>query len=173
MTYSEITVIYLYGHNCMTGNIFELQNVSFAYDGGDRVLDDLNFRINRNALIIIQGASGAGKSTFLKLFNRFCDISEGKILFNGRELNTYNIERLRSILIYLPQLPYVIDGSVEDNLSFPFVFHSHQDKKFSREKAEEWLDYFQLNVSLDHDALKLSIGQRQRIALIRSMLMDP
>jgi putative ABC transport system ATP-binding protein len=157
----------------MTGNIFELQNVSFAYHGESRVLDDLSFEISRNALMIIQGASGAGKSTFLKLFNRFCDISEGKILFSGKELKTYHIDRLRSIIIYLPQLPYVIDGSVEDNVNFPFVFHSHKGKKYSQAKAIEWLDYFQLNVSLDHEALKLSIGQRQRIALIRSMLMEP
>jgi putative ABC transport system ATP-binding protein len=157
----------------MTGNIFELQNVSFAYDRGNRVLDNLSFEISRNALMIIQGASGAGKSTFLKLFNRFCDINEGRILFRGKELTTYHIDRLRSIVIYLPQIPHVINGSVEDNLTFPFEFHSHKNRKYNRAKAVEWLDYFQLNISLDHEALKLSIGQRQRIALIRSMLMEP
>jgi putative ABC transport system ATP-binding protein len=75
--------------------------------------------------------------------------------------------------MYLPQLPFVIDGTVEDNLSFPFSFDAHRKQTYDRVKAGEWLDYFQLKVLLEHDALKLSVGQKQRIALIRAMMLEP
>lgn len=157
----------------MTTNLFKLQNVSFSYAGGKAVLKDISLEINRNDLVIINGESGSGKSTFLKLFNRFSDSIEGEILFHDRGLNEYGIERIRSSVIYLPQLPFMIDGTVEDNLSFPFSFHAHKEQEFNPRKAGEWFDYFQLDIPFDQDALKLSIGQKQRIALIRSMLLEP
>jgi putative ABC transport system ATP-binding protein len=157
----------------MTPNLLELLNVSFSYPGYGKVLHDINLEIKRNDLIIIQGESGAGKSTFLKLFNRFCDSIQGKFIFRGRELKEYGIDEIRSSIIYLPQLPFMIEGTIEDNLSFPFSFRVHSHKTYDPVKSREWLDYFQLDIPLNQEALKLSIGQKQRIALIRSMLLEP
>lgn len=157
----------------MSSKVIELQNVSFAYPDGKMVLQDISLDFKKNDLIVIQGKSGAGKSTFLKLFNRFCDTSEGAILFHGKAIEEHGIEEIRSSIIYLPQLPYMIDGSVEENLAFPFSFHAHRGKHYNPELAREWLGYFQLDVSFDQEALKLSIGQRQRITLIRSILLQP
>jgi putative ABC transport system ATP-binding protein len=157
----------------VSSRVIELQNVSFAYPEGKVILQDISLDLKKNDLIIIQGKSGAGKSTFLKLFNRFCDTSEGTILFHGKELEKYGIEEIRSSIIYLPQLPYMIDGSVEENLTFPFSFHSHRGKYYNPEQAREWFGYFQLDVPFHQEALKLSVGQRQRIALIRSILLQP
>ncbi len=154
-------------------NLLELKDVSFSYPGGKPVLQGIDLEIMKNDLMIIQGESGTGKSTFLKLFNRFCDPESGSILFNNRELYEYGIDEIRSSIIYLPQLPFMIDGTVEENLSFPFSFHSHKAKEYDPEKTAEWLDYFQLDIPPDHEALKLSTGQKQRIALIRAMLLDP
>ena len=157
----------------MPHTILKLDNVSFNYPGGNTIIQDMNLEINQNDLIIIKGESGAGKSTFLQLFNRFCDSSKGRILFHEKDLNKYKIDQIRRSLIYLPQLPVAIEGTIEKNLAFPFSFHSHKNKKFNPVKAREWLDYFQLNLPLHHDGLKLSIGQKQRIALIRSILLEP
>ena len=154
-------------------NLLSLNNVSFTYPGGLPVFQDVNLEIKSNELLIVKGTSGAGKSTFLKLFNRFCDSRSGEILLREKELHQYNIEQLRSSIIYLPQLPVMIDGTVEDNLAFPFQFGSHKNKKYDPVKAAEWVEYFQLNVPMNQDSLKLSIGQKQRIALIRSMLLEP
>jgi len=136
-------------------------------------LQEINLEINENDLIVIQSESGTGKSTFLKLFNRFCDPVNGRVLFNNKVLYEYEIDEIRSSIIYLPQLPFMIEGTVEYNLSFPFSFNAHKAKKYDPEKASEWLDYFQLDVPANHDALKLSTGQKQRIALIRAMLLEP
>lgn len=157
----------------MSSRVIELQNVSFAYPDEKVVLQDISLDFKKNDLIVIQGKSGAGKSTFLKLFNRFCDTSKGTILFHDKAIEEHGIEELRSSIIYLPQLPYMIDGSVEENLAFPFSFHAHRGKHYNPEQAREWLDYFQLDVSFNQGALKLSVGQRQRIALIRSILLQP
>ena len=155
----------------MSSNIIQIENVSFSYQEGKPVLEVLNLEIKKNQLIIVNGESGAGKSSFLKLLNRFNDATLGRIVFNNREIKDHNIDELRKAILYLPQIPYTIEGSIEDNLRFPFSFHVHKDKKYDPEKAGEWLDYFQLNLPVDHEALKLSVGQRQRIALIRAMLL--
>ncbi|UCH45030.1 MAG: ATP-binding cassette domain-containing protein [Nitrospiraceae bacterium] len=157
----------------MHNTLFRFRDVSFNYPGGSSVLEDLNLEIGANELFLIRGESGAGKSTFLQLFNRFCDSGNGVILYHGRDIREYGIEKIRKSIIYLPQIPHVIEGSVEDNLRFPFSFTVHRDNTFDASRAEEWLDYFQLQVSLRDEALKLSVGQKQRISLIRAMLLEP
>jgi putative ABC transport system ATP-binding protein len=157
----------------MISVILELNNVSFHYAGSRTVLHDVNLSVRRNELIIITGESGAGKSTVLKLLNRFCDYRSGNILLDGIELKKYGIAELRRSIIYLPQLPVMIDGSVEQNLSFPFTFKIHRGKTFDTVEVRKWLDHFQLNLPLHTDALTLSIGQRQRIALIRAIILRP
>jgi putative ABC transport system ATP-binding protein len=157
----------------MSRKILDIENINYCYPGHRNVLEDINLKINQNDLIVIRGESGAGKSTFLKLFNRFCGSAEGKILFHDRELKEYEIEELRKKIIYLSQVPHIIEGSIEKNLSFPFSFHVHRNKKFYPESAKKWLEYFELKISLNQEALKLSIGQKQRIALIRAILLEP
>jgi putative ABC transport system ATP-binding protein len=157
----------------MHNSLFTLRDVSFNYTEGSSVLEDLNLEIGENQLCVIRGESGAGKSTFLQLFNRFCDYRNGSILYHNRDIREYRIEDIRQSIIYMPQIPHVIEGSIEDNLAFPYLFTVHRDKIFNATRAEEWLDYFQLQVSLRDDARKLSVGQKQRISLIRAMLLEP
>ena len=157
----------------MPSKLLDLQNVSYAYPGGGTVIQDINLQVDKNDLVVIKGESGAGKSTILKLLNRFCDYTEGKILFNNRELKGFSIVELRSSIIYLPQIPVMIEGKIEENLSFPFNFRAHKVKEFDKANALKWLDFFRLDMSLHADAHKLSIGQKQRIALIRSMILMP
>jgi len=153
--------------------VFELNNICFSYPGSKNVFENINIKVNQNDIIIIKGDSGIGKSTFLKLFNRFNDCTEGELFFRGRKLSTYNIEEIRSSIMYLPQLPHVLDGTVEENLIFPYQFSTHSKKRFDKTRAKELFDHFRLKFPIDYDALKLSIGQRQRIALIRAILLGP
>ncbi len=133
----------------------------------------MNLDIPQNALIVVQGESGAGKSTLLKLLNRFCELDNSNIYFHDKAIKDYQIDKLRSSVIYLPQLPFMIEGTIEDNLTFPFSFNSNKEKTYHVEKAREWLFYFQLRTTLQSEALKLSIGQRQRVALVRALLLKP
>ncbi len=153
--------------------VFELNNIYFAYPDGMNILQDINLKVYQNDIIIIKGDSGIGKSTFLRLFNRFSDCNEGELLFRGKKLSTYDIEEIRCSIMYLPQLPHIINGTVEENLKFPYKFHTHRKKRFDKKRAKELFDHFHLNFSTDCDALRLSIGQRQRISLIRAILLEP
>lgn len=157
----------------MSSYLLRIQNISFSYPGGDPVFERINLKVKKGSLIVISGESGAGKSTLLKLLNRFHDVTGGNIFYHEKELNAYHVNDVRRSILYLPQLPHIIEGSIEDNLSVAFSFQAHKHKKYSRDRAQEWLNYFQLDVSLDCEASKLSIGQRQRIALIRALLLDP
>ncbi len=157
----------------MSTNLFSLKDVTFSYEDGRPIFKNMNLDIPPNALIVIKGESGAGKSTLLKLLNRFCDPGQSNIYFHDRSLKDYHVDKLRSKVIYLPQLPVMIEGTIEDNLKLPFSFHSHKEKTYRVEKAMEWLSYFQLHAPLHSEALKLSIGQRQRVALVRSLLLKP
>ena len=155
-------------------HIFELKNIFFAYSKSNNIFENINLNVKQNDIIIVKGESGAGKSSFLKLFNRFNDSIEGILFFRGRNLNDYNIEEIRSSIIYLPQLPHIINGTVEENLIFPYQFHAHSRKRFNKARAKELFDHFHLKLSINYDdALKLSVGQKQRIALIRAILLEP
>jgi len=153
--------------------VLELQRVSFAYPGDDYIITDSSYQVTKNTLVILRGKSGSGKTTVLKLFNRFCEPGSGQILFQGKPLHDYEIERLRSSVIYLPQMPYIIEGTIEDNLKFPFLFLSNKNKVYDEKLAGQWMEYFQLEMPLSRDAAKLSLGQKQRVALIRSILPGP
>ena len=74
----------------MPHNLIALENVSFHYPGGQTDLRDVNLEIHSNDIIVIKGESGAGKSTFLKLFNRFCDCTDGRVLFHGKTLTFHH-----------------------------------------------------------------------------------
>ncbi|UCH80557.1 MAG: ATP-binding cassette domain-containing protein [Nitrospiraceae bacterium] len=153
--------------------VFELNNINFAYPGGEHVLEKIHLNVHQNDIIVIKGESGAGKSTFLKLFNRFCDIRDGELLFHGRQLREYRIEKVRGSIIYLSQIPYLIEGSVGDNLMFPFQYKVHNARIFNRKRAQELLAYFNLDIPLQHEASNLSVGQRQRVSVIRAILLEP
>ncbi len=153
--------------------LFVLNNIYFAYPRSENILENINLKVRQHDIIIVKGESGTGKSSFLKLFNRFSDVIEGTLMFRGRNLSEYNVDEIRGSIMYLPQLPHVIEGTIEENLIFPFQFQTHSNKYFDRKRAQELFDYFHLNLSIDNDALTLSVGQKQRMALIRTILLEP
>jgi putative ABC transport system ATP-binding protein len=157
----------------MNSAVFELSGVSFSYPDRGTVLEDVSLSIGSGSLTLVHGESGAGKSTFLRLFNRFCEYDSGMILHKGRPLRDYPIEELRSSVIYLPQIPMMIDGTVEDNLRLPFSFAVNSGKRYDAPKAMEWLRRFELSFDLSADARCLSVGEKQRVAFIRALLLEP
>ena len=123
----------------------------------------------------MKGPSGAGKSTFLRLINRLEEPSRGKILFRGRPLSSYTPPELRRSILFLQQTPVVIDASVRDNLLLPFGFKNNCSlSRPDDEHLKGLLDEFLLKgVSLEGNARNLSVGQLQRLCLIRGLLLSP
>ena len=146
--------------------LFELQEVGLDR-GGKTVLDSLSAGIPEGATAIV-GPSGAGKSTLLRLLNRLADPGRGEIDYRDRPLRSYEPLALRREVALVPQLPALLEGTVESNLGY------------AAELAGEPLDAARalslagLDPSFaERDVAKLSVGEQQRAMLARALAQRP
>jgi ATP-binding cassette subfamily B multidrug efflux pump len=95
----------------------EFQNVSFAYSGKDWVLRDVSFRVEPGEKVALVGATGAGKTTIIKLLTRFYEVNEGRILIDGVDLRRLPQSELRQRVAMVLQDVFLFSGSVADNIS--------------------------------------------------------
>ncbi len=161
----------------MPGNSEEtlvLKNVTFSYNGDAPVLEKVNFSFTKE-FFLLKGPSGAGKSTLLRLLCKLDVPRQGEIFYRGTSFKEWNSNLLRIKVSYLQQAPVMLPGTVKENLLLPFKFRQLRNAVLPEDGIiEEWLEYFLLNeISPDHRADKLSVGQKQRLALIRSLLLNP
>ena len=102
----------------VTGKI-EFENVQFKYPTrGESVLQGLSMTVEPGQKITIVGSSGSGKSTIIQLLERFYDVSGGKILIDGVNIKEYPLSKLREIIGYVPQEPYLFDETIEENVKY-------------------------------------------------------
>ena len=155
--------------------IIRLSRLSFAYSPTSQILADLSFDFDKGEFYLVRGVSGAGKSTLLRLINRLVEPTDGEILYLGKPLAEYQAPLLRKKILYIQQTPAVITGNVRENLLLPFVFRANQDQHRPDDTALlAMLESFHLQgVSLDQPVGNLSVGQLQRICLIRGLLLNP
>lgn len=146
--------------------LFELRDVSL-FRGGRRVLDSVGAELPMGATAIV-GPSGSGKSTLLRLLNRLADPDAGSIAYAGRPLVEYDPLKLRREVSLVPQLPALLEGSVEENLSFA------ADLAGEPLDAERLLGLAGLDPELAaRDVSKLSVGEQQRAMLARALSQKP
>jgi putative ABC transport system ATP-binding protein len=155
--------------------VIEIEGLDFAYPGGRTVFKNLSLKFDEGRFYLIRGASGAGKSTLLRLLIRLEEADRGDIRFKGRRLVDFPPERLRREILYVQQTPTVTTGTVRGNLLLPFRFRANGDlTPPDDQKLSERLQKFLLNdVGLRTDAKSLSVGQLQRLCLIRGLLLAP
>jgi putative ABC transport system ATP-binding protein len=155
--------------------MLEFQNVAFSYPEAKPLFKELSFFFRKGAFYLIVGPSGAGKSTLLKLMNRIEIPSCGEIRFQGEPFSGFYPPLLRSRIIYIQQTPAVESGSIRDNLLLPYRFKANAGKKRPNDDLlSSYMNDFMLEgVALNDSAETLSVGQMQRICLIRGMLLDP
>ena len=146
--------------------LFELSEVSLTR-GDRRVLDSVSAVIPAGATAIA-GPSGAGKSTLLRLLNRLADPDGGAIIYRGRPLGEYDPLALRREVSLVPQLPALLEGTVESNL------------RYAADLAGKELDSARCLglAGLDpefagRDVAKLSVGEQQRAMLARALAQEP
>lgn len=151
-------------------SLLEFQNVTYI-NHKKTILNNLSININAGDFISIVGPSGSGKSTFLKLCTHLISPTGGSILFKDKDIMQYSPMELRKSIGYCFQTPYLFGDTVEDNISFPF---SIRNLKVSLERTHELLSSFNLDKEyLMMDVKNLSGGEKQRIALIRTLLFKP
>jgi len=152
-----------------------LENVSFSYPGNKVLFHNLSLELTTGSFYHVTGASGSGKSTFLRLLIRLEEPDRGHIHFNQTPLPDIYPPHLRRSILYLPQTPLAMEGSVRDYLLLPFFFKANQDlHKPGDSRLMEQLNLFLLDaIRLDDAVQTLSLGQLQRLCFIRGMLLSP
>jgi len=144
--------------------IIEVKNVE-----SDR-LKNINFKLFEGEIVTLIGPSGAGKSSLLMLLNRLEDPNEGEITYRNKNINEYQMEKLRKEVGMVFQSSSLFAGTVEDNLKFgPELFG-----KWDRMSGKELLEIVQLPQDyLSKDVEELSGGERQRVAFARTLANQP
>lgn len=153
------------------------RDVSFAYNEGAWVLENVSFHISPGEKIAIVGPTGAGKSTIADLITRFYDPQEGAVLIDGMDLKRLDLKGLRRKIGVVPQDPVLLKGSIAFNIAYGCEDLSKDDIESAARVAGIYgfvmslPDGFQTEVG--ERGVTLSGGQRQRIAIARAIVRDP
>jgi putative ABC transport system ATP-binding protein len=146
--------------------LFECDHVSFRRSGAV-VLEELTLGIGEGTTCIA-GPSGAGKSTLLRLFNRLADPAGGTVRYRGRDVRDYDVLALRREVGLVPQLPALLDGTVEMNVSFGARLAGEAADVHTALRLAGLDETF-----ADRPAGRLSVGEQQRVMLARALALQP
>lgn len=160
----------------VTGTV-EFNDVEFAYEADVPVLKGVSFHSDAGSTTALVGSSGSGKSTILSLVLNFIQPQKGRVLIDGKDLQTVRLRDYRRHLGVVLQDNFLFDGTILDNIRFA---NPEADLRTIKEmcrvaNADEFIERFPdgYETVVGERGVKLSGGQRQRIAIARALLADP
>ncbi len=152
-------------------------HVTFRYSEQEQILDDFNLHIQPGESVALVGHTGAGKSSIIKLIARFYEFQEGQITVDGGDIRTFDLRCYRSQIGIVSQVPFLFAGTVADNIRYAVPEASDdQIKAMARRIGNgEWLETLPDGIYSDvgERGSRLSMGQRQLVALTRVLLQAP
>ena len=153
------------------------EKVSFAYEEGKSVLNDISFEVPKGTVTALVGSSGSGKSTIAGLSATFLNPTEGLITIDGQDISKIKLNSYRKHLGVVLQDEFLFEGSIRENIVFPRP-NATEDELQNAVKAayvNEFTDRFDhgLDTLIGERGVKLSGGQRQRLAIARAILANP
>lgn len=155
----------------------QFQHVHLSYTGKDVVLPDLSLTIPAHETIALVGHTGAGKTSIARLLGRFYEFQSGEILVDGHDIRTFNLEQYRRQLGFVPQVPFLFSGSVNDNIRYgkPEATDAEVAAIAHEVAGGDWVKGLPDGLASDvgERGARLSMGQRQLVALARVLLHDP
>lgn len=161
----------------LTGGAVDFDSVSFSYDGVKTVIKDLSFSAASGQTIALVGETGSGKSTILNLLFRFYDVREGSIKIDGQDLRDVTLESLRQSIGVVPQDPILFNDTVMNNVRYSKLEATDEEVVEAckaaavHDKVLTFTDGYSSIVG--ENGVKLSGGEKQRIAIARAILKDP
>lgn len=161
----------------MVSGDIHFNEVSYRYGYGKDVLSDINLHIKNGSKVAFVGISGSGKTTLAKMIVSFFEPNKGEIFLNNVKLNQIDKRTLRRHINYLPQQPYVFNGTILENLLLGAAKGTTQEdimRAVELAEIKSDIEKMPLNyqTELTSDGAGISGGQRQRIALARALLTD-
>ncbi|PEF48920.1 MULTISPECIES: ABC transporter ATP-binding protein [Bacillus cereus group] len=159
------------------GNI-EFKNVSYSYTkNNEYVLKDISFSIQKGEKVGIIGSTGSGKSTLAKLLPRLYDVDQGEICIDGIDVKTYDLQKLRASIGFVPQKALLFSGSIEENLRYGKENATHDELEVAAASAcaTEFINKLEesYRYNLTQGATNLSGGQNQRVSIARALVRKP
>ncbi|HEX7540685.1 MAG TPA: ABC transporter ATP-binding protein, partial [Anaerolineales bacterium] len=153
------------------------ENVSFRYVDQEPVLIDFSLTIHPGENLAIVGHTGAGKSSLAKLIARFYEFQSGRILVDGVDIRTFNLQQYRRQLGIVSQVPFLFSGTVAENIRYaaPDVTEAESLSMARKIGDGEWLETLPngLETVVGERGTMLSMGQRQLVALLRVLMQKP
>ena len=163
-------------HTPLRGDV-RMLNVDFAYEEGKEVLHDISVYAEPGQKVAFVGATGAGKTTITNLINRFYDIDDGKIRYDGINVNKIKKKDLRRSLGLVLQDTNLFTGTVMDNIRYGNL-DATDDECITAARLAGADDFItrlpeSYNTKLENNGANLSQGQRQLLAIARAAVADP
>lgn len=171
---SHIQTISYEGEQIKKINSIDIEELYFSYEGGQKILGDLNIHLKKGDKLLIKGKNGSGKTTLIKLLSGFYTTYEGYIKFNGIELKNLNAESIRDRISILPQRTHLFNMTVKDNIRIAVQELNEElfEKRLNSLVDLGILDGIRLDEYIIDNGKNLSGGQIQRIALSRAIIRD-
>ena len=163
--------------NCQTDAHLKFENVSFAYESDRPILHNISFEIPSGKTVAVVGPSGSGKSTLARLMFRFYDVQQGRITINGQDIRQVTQHSVRKALGIVPQDTVLFNDTVAYNIGYGRT-GATQEEIETAAKAARIHDFIAstpkgYNTSVGERGLKLSGGEKQRVAIARTLLKNP
>ncbi|SKA96413.1 ATP-binding cassette, subfamily B [Caloramator quimbayensis] len=158
------------------GNV-EFKNVTFSYEDGGVVLDDVSFKVNSGETIALVGPTGAGKTTIVNLISRFYDAQRGEVLIDGKNVKDVDIESLRSQMGIMLQDTFLFSTTIMENIRYGKLDASDEEVIAAAKAvgAHEFIMKLEngYHTEVNERGSRLSVGQRQLISFARALLSNP
>jgi ATP-binding cassette subfamily B protein len=152
-------------------------HVTFAYDAGRPVLEDVDLELEPGRTVALIGHTGSGKTSLASLIPRFYDVGQGRVEIDGADVREVTLYSLRRVIGVIPQDPFLFSATVRENLAFgrPEATEAELVHAARLAQAHEFIERLPdgYDTVIGERGITLSGGQRQRLAIARALVLDP
>jgi ATP-binding cassette subfamily B protein len=157
--------------------LVRFENVSFGYDAVSPLLHDVSFEARPNEVVALLGPTGSGKTTVVSLILRFYDVTGGRISIDGLDIREMTLASLRRNVGVIQQDVFLFSATIRENIAYGAVDASHEEIEAAARTARIH-DFIEglpegYDTWVGERGVTLSGGEKQRIAIARTLLMDP